>query len=195
LGNQDIADLKSILSTPEVGIYEHGGQDHILLQTVEVAENVIDGLCGVADQGGFVVAPTSPTARTFWPTSPLMVETPNTATATATITYGDSNTPWTGDWEWVIAPTARRPGRHLRALGYDRWLTDCKLTVSTRWGIPVIPPDVIVASRMLAGRMVTFEEIPLGVIAMADTARYLAKRDGRISEIVANIGGTGGEWL
>lgn len=91
--------------------------------------------------------------------------------------YGPNNALLMGrPLEWIDLPTASLTG------------TVDTIQVTARWGWPTTPPEVEMATRLLAARLVKRKDSPQGVIASADWgAVRVSKTDPDVYALIAHL--------
>jgi hypothetical protein len=144
------------------------------------AEAAIDDYC----QRTFTV-PTTATTRTFVPTDCYVQTVPDIANTTDLAIVDNGATLSAGQYQLEISPGQVGPismsGRswpytQIRRMA-GSWYMDPygndSLTVTARWGWAAIPPEVILATKLLARDFLLARDTAFGIVQVGDFSRLI----------------------
>ena len=159
----------------------------IIVDEVEIdaailaAESTVDSYCGRT----FVV-PTTASARTFVVDDYYVVNVPDIANATDLVIVDAGTTITAADFQLEIAPNKTSLiGQSGRTWPYTRirrlsgtWsissIGDDTLSITARWGWAAIPPEVPLATKLLARDFLLARDTAFGIVQVGDFSRRVA---------------------
>jgi hypothetical protein len=145
------------------------------------AESTIHSYC----QRIFTV-PTAATVRTFVPSDWQVLVVPDIANTTGLIVSNDGSTVPAASYQLEIAPSVTGPiGVDGRTWPYSqiRLLTgswpvesdgEAEVSITARWGWPAIPPEVTLATKLLARDFLLARDTAFGIVQVGDFSRRIA---------------------
>jgi hypothetical protein len=145
------------------------------------AQSTIDAYCGRTFD-----VPTTATARTFVVDDPYVVKVPDIANITNLVIVDNGTTISASYFQMEIAPGVTGPisisGRtwpytSIRRLS-GTWFHDCygndSLSITARWGWAATPPEVSLATKLLARDYLMARDTAFGIVQVGDFSRRIA---------------------
>jgi hypothetical protein len=143
------------------------------------AESTIDSYC----QRTFTV-PTTATTRTFVATDVCVVVVPDIANTTNLVVVDDGTTLSASTYQLEISPGVTGPiGVQGRTWPYTQirrlsgsWNVDdeATLSITARWGWAAVPPEVTLATKLLARDFLLARDTAFGIVQVGDFNRRIA---------------------
>lgn len=145
------------------------------------AENTVNSYC----QRTFTV-PTAATTRTFVATDWYVLTVPDIANTTGLIVVSDGSTISAANYQLEVSPEVTGPiGVDGRTWPYTRirlltgsWPVEsdreAEVSITARWGWPAVPPEVTLATKLLARDFLLARDTSFGVVQVGDFNRRIA---------------------
>jgi hypothetical protein len=145
------------------------------------AESTINGYC----QRVFTV-PTAATTRTFVPDDWHVLTVPDIANTTGLVVTSDGSAVAASEYQLEISPGITGPiGVDGRTWPYTRirllsgsWPVDsdgeADVSITARWGWPAVPPEVTLATKLLARDFLIARDTSFGIVQVGDFSRRIA---------------------
>lgn len=156
--------------------------DEVEIESARLAaESTVEAYC----HRTFTV-PSSATARTFVAHDPWVVTVPDIANTTGLVIVDNGTTLSASQYQLEIAPNVTGPiGVSGRTWPYSRirrlsgtWYMDpdreATLTITARWGWAAIPPEVSLATKLLARDFLLARDTAFGIVQVGDFSRRVA---------------------
>ena len=145
------------------------------------AENTVNSYC----QRTFTV-PTAATTRTFVATDEYVLTVPDIANTTGLIVVSDGSTVTAANYQLEVSPEVTGPiGVDGRTWPYTRirlltgsWPVDsdreADVSITARWGWAAVPPEVTLATKLLARDFLIARDTSFGIVQVGDFSRRIA---------------------
>ena len=145
------------------------------------AENTVNSYC----HRTFAV-PSEATTRTFVATDYFALDVPDIANTTGLVIVDDGSTVAAADYQLEISPGTPGPiGIDGRARPYilirrisGSWDVngdgEATVSITARWGWPTIPPEVELATKLLARDFLLARDTSFGIVQVGDFSRRIA---------------------
>lgn len=145
------------------------------------AESTIDSYC----QRTFVV-PTTATTRTFVASDDYVVVVPDIANTTNLVIVDNGSTLTAAMYQLEVAPLATSqvgitgrtwPYTQIRRMSGTWWRDsdgEDTLSITARWGWAAIPPEVTLATKLLARDFLLARDTAFGIVQVGDFSRRIA---------------------
>lgn len=145
------------------------------------AESTINSHC----QRVFTV-PTEATTRTFVPVDGYVVTVPDIANTTGLVIVDNGSTLTAASYQLEVSPGVTGPigvdGRtwpytQIRRMSSTWWRDsdgEATLLITARWGWPAVPPEVTLATKLLARDFLIARDTSFGIVQVGDFSRRIA---------------------